>query len=128
MSNINRVILTGRLGGDAELKFTQGGLAIIEFGLAVNDYVGKEKGEYTNWINCTMFNREKLVNYLKKGMKVTVEGRLKQDRWETPAGEKRSKIGVIVSDIDLPGKNESTDQGPNYSPGGFEPTDDDIPF
>jgi single-strand DNA-binding protein len=126
MSNINRVILTGRIGADAELKFTPNGIAVIDFSIAVNDYAGKDKPEYTNWINCTMFNKEKLVNYLKKGMKITLEGKLRNEQWETN-GEKRSKLKVIVDSVELPGKNESTQT--TQTGNGYQPTDDDnIPF
>jgi single-strand DNA-binding protein len=125
MGNINQVILTGRLGADAELKYTPTGTAIIDFRIAVSDYQGKEKDEYTNWIDCTLFQREKLVNFLKKGSKITLTGKLRQSRWQNTEGKQQSRISIIVDSLELPEKSKNDVFG--VSNESYEPTDD-IPF
>ena len=105
-SNINRVVLTGRLTRDSEVRRTQGGIAILSFGIAVNDRRKNnqtgEWEEYANFVDCVMFgNRaESLANYLEKGTRVGLEGKLRWSQWERD-GQKRSKIEVIVDEIEL---------------------------
>ena len=104
--SINRVIISGNLTRDPELRRTQSGMAILSFGVAVNDrrrdpQTG-EWGDYANFIDCTIFgNRgESLSNILTKGMKVAIEGKLRWSQWERD-GQKRSKIEVIVDEIEF---------------------------
>jgi single-strand DNA-binding protein len=122
MSDINNVFLTGRLGNDAELKFTPSGTAIIDFRIAVNDYQGKDKDEYTNWLECVVFGKEKIVNYLKKGTKVMIEGRIKQERWDKD-GKTQSRVKVIINQIQFQSKKE----GAESTNGGYN-AEDEIPF
>ncbi len=94
--SINRAIISGNLTRDPELRRTQSGMAIMSFGVAVNDRRrNSQTGEwedYANFIDCTMFgNRaESLANILAKGMKVAIEGKLRWSQWERD-GQKRSK-------------------------------------
>lgn len=122
MSNINLFVVTGRIGRDAELKFTPNGKAVVDFSIAVNDYAGKEKGEVTNWFNCVMFGREKVVNFLSKGSLVTISGKLKQETWEAKDGTKRSAVKLIVNDLQLPPKDSGNSGSCGYQ------SDDQIPF
>ena len=122
MSNLNLFVVSGRIGADGELKFTPNGKAVIDFNIAVNDYAGKEKGEVTNWFNCVMFGREKIVSFLKKGTLVTISGKLKQERWEGKNGEKRSAVKLIVNDVQLPGKEKNNNNYHNNN------DDSGIPF
>ena len=104
--SINRVIISGNLTRDPELRRTQSGMAIMSFGVAVNDRRrNQQTGEwedYANFVDCTMFgNRaESLSNYLSKGTKVAIEGKLRWSQWERD-GQKRSKIEVIVDDLEF---------------------------
>lgn len=104
--SINRVVISGNLTRDPELRRTQSGMAILGFGVAVNDRRrNPQTGEwedYANFVDCTMFgNRgESLSNILTKGMKVAVEGKLRWSQWERD-GQKRSKLEVIVDEIDF---------------------------
>lgn len=104
--SINRVVISGNLTRDPELRRTQSGMAILGFGVAVNDRRrNPQSGEwedYANFIDCTMFgNRaESLSNILVKGMKVAIEGKLRWSQWERD-GQKRSKIEVIVDEIEF---------------------------
>ena len=122
--SINRVFITGNLTREPEIKRTSGGMAILTFGVAVNDRrKNQQTGEwedYANFIDCTMFgNRaESLSNYLTKGMKVAVEGKLRWSQWEKD-GQKRSKVEVIAEDVEFMSKGEKK-QATLY--------DDDMPF
>ena len=104
--SINRVIISGNLTRDAELRSTSGGTAVLSFGIAVNDRRrNPQTGEwedYPNFIDCTMFGprAEALSRYLAKGAKVALEGRLRWSQWERD-GQKRSKIEVIVEEVEF---------------------------
>ena len=104
--SINRVILTGNMTRDPELRSTAGGTAVLSFGLAVNDRrKNAQTGEWEdvpNFIDCTMFGSraEAVGKFLAKGMKVCIEGKLRWSQWEKD-GQKRSKIEVIVDEIEF---------------------------
>lgn len=111
---INHITLSGNLTRDAELRRTQSDLAVLGFGLAFNERRRKpdsdEWEEIPNFIDCTLFgNRaEALEQYLVKGAKVAIEGRLRWSQWETEDGGKRSRHEVIVDEIEFmtPRKSE----------------------
>ena len=102
--SINRVVISGNLTRDAELRRTQSGMAILNIGVAVNDRRrNPQTGEwedYANFIDCVMFgNRaESVSNYLQKGTKVAIVGKLRYSQWERD-GQKRSKIEVVIDDL-----------------------------
>jgi single-strand DNA-binding protein len=99
MASFNRVILLGNMTRDVELKYTGGGTAVTEIGLAVNDRRKTATGEWveeTTFVDVTLWGRTAEVagEYLHKGSQILVEGRLKLDTWETD-GQKRSKLRVV---------------------------------
>jgi len=98
MSDVNRVIISGRLTRDAEVKNLPSGTSVVEFGLASNRKF-KDK-EDTTFIDCTMFGdrASNLAQYLTKGKKLIVEGRLRYESWEKD-GQKRSRVGVVVDEV-----------------------------
>ncbi len=104
--SINRVTISGNLTRDPELRSTQNGYNILNFGMAVNDRrrnsTTGEWEDYANFIDCVLFgNRaEFLSRTLHKGIKVVVEGKLRYSSWERD-GQRRSKIEVIVDDLDF---------------------------
>lgn len=104
--SINRVIISGNLTRDPELRQTQSGLPVLGFGVAVNDrrknQATGEWEDYPNFIDCTMFGTraQSLANYLSKGAKVAIEGKLRWSQWERD-GQKRSKIEVIVDELEF---------------------------
>ena len=107
MSNINRVMLSGNLTRDPELKTTPGGMAVLQMGIAVN---GRRKNSQTgqwedvpNYFDLTMFgNRAQAVSqYLGKGTKVMVDGELRWRSWQDQNGQNRSKVEVIVNEIEF---------------------------
>ena len=104
--SINRVIISGNLTRDPELRSTASGLPVLGFGVAVNDRrKNQQTGEwedYPNFIDCTIFGAraESLSRYLSKGAKVSIEGKLRWSQWERD-GQKRSKIEVIVDELEF---------------------------
>jgi len=142
--SVNRVILTGNLTRDPELRSTAGGMSILKMGLAFNDRrKNAESGtweEVPNFVDVTMFgNRaESLSRMLTKGMRIGVDGKLRWSQWESPQGDKRSKLEVIADDIeflDSRGGSGSGGQGggtynaaPEPSGGSSDDLGEEIPF
>ncbi len=141
MADINHVVLVGRLTRDAQLKYTNTGIAISTFSIAINRRVkqGDKWTDEAHFFDITLFGKqaEAVTQYLRKGTQVAVEGELRQDRWEQD-GQKRSKIVIVANNIQLLGSRpaEMGDKGAqgieealssteNGSAGVFE---DDIPF
>lgn len=110
MSDVNHVILIGRLTRDAELKYTSGGSAVCKFALAVGKKYKKDDQyvEETSFFDVTLWGKlgESINQYLTKGKQVAVEGELKQDRWEQD-GQARSKVSVTASNVMLLGGGQS---------------------
>ena len=121
--SINRVVISGNLTRDPELRRTQSGMAILRFGVAVNDRRrNQQTGEgedYANFIDCVMFGAraESLSNILVKGMKVAIEGKLRWSQWERD-GQKRSKIEVIVDELEFM-SSRNGGQGGGYQSGNY---------
>ena len=97
---INNVCVSGNLVSDCE-KFMAGETPAISFSIAVNEY-SKDK-EFANYFDCVLFgNRAKdLAPFMTKGKKVTVCGKLRQDRWQAEDGSNRSKVRIVANDIDF---------------------------
>lgn len=99
--------LTGNLTRDPELRSTPGGMAVLKMGVAVNDRAkNQQTGEWEdrpNFIDVVMFGAraESVSRFLSKGSKVAIEGKLRWSSWETPQGDKRSKIEVVVDEIEF---------------------------
>lgn len=104
--SINRVAISGNLTRDAELRQTASGSPVVGLGVAVNDRRrNPQTGEWEdvpNFVDCTFFGERaaKLAQYLSKGTKVAIEGRLRWSQWERD-GQKRSKLEVIVEEIEF---------------------------
>lgn len=113
--SINRVVITGNLTRDAELRTTSNGTAVMSMGVAVNDRRRNSQGEwedYANFVDCTMFGTraERISQYLKKGLKVAIEGKLRWSQWERD-GQKRSKLEVLVDDLEFMSNRNNDGQG-----------------
>ena len=123
--SINRVNISGNLTRDAELRQTQSGMAVLGFGVAVSERVkNSQTGEWEdhpNFVDCTMFGTraEKIAQYLTKGTKVAIEGKLRYSSWEKD-GQKRSKLEVIVDEIEFMSSQQQSapqyQQAPQYAP------------
>ena len=150
MGSVNKVILVGNLGRDAELRYTPGGAAVAKFSMATtevwNDKSG-QKQERTEWHNIDIWGKqaETLTEYLRKGKQVYVEGRLQTDEYTDKDGNKRKTTRVRCDRVVLlggggrgtgaaAGQISRTEEpmGPGHVPSGPEPseplTEDDIPF
>ena len=102
--SINKVIISGNITKDAEFKAYEKG-QLLRFSVAVNDRVKNADDEWVdrpNYVDCVMFGRraEALQSIIKKGLKVTVEGKLRYSTWEKD-GAKHSKLEVAVDELEL---------------------------
>ena len=119
----NRVILVGNLTRDVEIRYSQSGSAIGKVGIATNRRFKAANGEQrdeTMFIDLTFFGRTAEIanQYLRKGSKVLVEGRLVLEQWTAQDGTKRSKHSITVDNLqmlDRPGENQGG--GGNYGGG-----------
>ncbi len=136
MPSLNRTTLLGNLTRDPEMKYTQGGMAICEFGLAINSKFksGDEWKEEVTFVGITTFGRqaETCNEYLSKGRLALIEGRLKFDTWEAKDGSKRSKLSVVAQRVQFLGGRDG-EQGPSGAQETArddkrEDDDDSIPF
>lgn len=152
MSNLNKVMLIGRVGADPEVRYTKSGQAVADVRMATNDYWKDKQGnkqERTEWHSIVLWGRqaEFAQNYIKKGRLIFVEGRLQTRDWMDQQNTKRYKTEVVANNVQLldrpgdaggdgpraggrGGKAEDLDAPP---PGGAgEPEEayieDDIPF
>ncbi|HUK18619.1 MAG TPA: single-stranded DNA-binding protein [Bryobacteraceae bacterium] len=116
--SVNKVLLLGHLGKDAETKFTPSGVARSTFTVATNrrwkDQQTGEWKEETDWHNIVLWRSENLSNYLLKGKQVWVEGRLQSRSYEDKEGQKRYVTEVVADELILLGGRG--DSGP--APGG----------
>lgn len=113
---INTCTMSGNLGSDPEVKYFESGAVMAQFNLAGKIY--KNKKNEAVWLTCKVWGgaAEMVGESLKKGSTVTVSGNLDEEKWETQAGEKRSKHVLMVRDIQLPGRDHSPgyDSEPAY--------------
>lgn len=127
----NKVILVGNLTRDIELRYSQGGMAIANTAIATSRKftVNGEKREEVCFVDITFFARSAEIanQYLRKGSKILVEGRLNFDQWVDQNGQKRSKHSVVVETMQMldskgdrqSGGNNSPQQGQNTQQGGY---------
>jgi len=103
--SVNKVILLGHLGKDAETRYTASGAAVSNFTLATNrrwkDQQSGEWKEETEWHNIVLWKSENLQNYLQKGKQVYIEGRMQTRSWEDKEGNKRYTTEVVAENLIL---------------------------
>jgi single-strand DNA-binding protein len=104
MVSFNRVILAGNLTRDPELRFTNDGVPVCSFGLAVNRV--RSRSEDVDFFDISAWRElgETIANYKKKGDPILVEGRLQYRTWEAQDGSKRSKVDVVADNIQFLGR------------------------
>ena len=122
MASFNRVILMGNLTRDPEVRYTTGGTAVTDVGLAINRYrtdkTTNQRIEETTFVDVTLWGRTAEIagEYLGKGRPVMIEGRLQQDSWEDKeTGQKRSKLKVVGESMQLLGSREGGGGGGGQS-------------
>ena len=100
MTELNKVLLIGRLTKDPELKYTSSGTAVTELRLASNHTykVNNEKREEVCFVDVTLWGRsaETVKEYMSKGREILIEGRLQFEQWESQDGQKRSKHRIVA--------------------------------
>ena len=151
--SVNKVILVGNLGKDPEVKYTPSGVPVAKFSLATNERYKDKGGEWqdrTEWHNIVAWQRlaEIVGEYVKKGSKLYIEGRLQTSSWEDKqSGEKKYRTEIVAQDLVLlSGRGEGGDssegrasrgaaagfdqRAPHHDDmaQGAEITDEDIPF
>jgi single-strand DNA-binding protein len=141
--SVNKVILIGNLGKDPEVKYTQAGTPVASVTVATTEgYKDKQSGEWkekTEWHNLVLWQRlaELAGEYLKKGSKVYIEGRLQTRSWDDKqSGEKKYRTEIVVNDLVLLGSSNRTAQPGDEAQGGYaggefadqSVQDSDIPF
>ena len=124
---MNRIVLIGRLTKDPELRYTQSGVGVASFTLAVDrQFKGKDGQKETDFINIVAWRGlgENCANYLAKGKLAGVDGRLQIRNYETKDGQKRTIAEVVADDVQfLSPKSDSV----NNTPAQREPGEDDLP-
>jgi single-strand DNA-binding protein len=142
MGSVNKVILVGNLGKDAELRYTPGGASVATLNMATTEVWNDRNGqrqEKTEWHRVVLWGKqaESLQEYLTKGKQIYVEGRLQTRQWDDKDGNKRYTTEIKADRITLLGGG-SGGRGGGMERGGGGPsmdeppaaplTDDDIPF
>lgn len=148
--SVNKVILLGNVGRDPEIRSTSSGTPVASFSIATNERFKDKSGTWqdrTEWHNIVAYQRlaEIVRDYVKKGSKLYVEGRLQTSSWDDKSsGQKKYKTEIIANDLALlSGRGEGGEGGGSYSRSdtasfdqrtnssdfpSTEITDDDIPF
>jgi single-strand DNA-binding protein len=102
---MNKIMLIGNLGRDPDMSYTTSGTAVTKFTLAVNRVTraGGERKEETEWFNIVAWNQlaETCNNYLKKGQKVFVEGRIQQRKYTDKNGVERSAMDIVINEMEM---------------------------
>jgi single-strand DNA-binding protein len=148
-TNVNRVVITGNLTRDPELRSTNNGTSVCGLRVAVNTRrKDPNTGEWTdkaNYFDVTVWGAqgENCAQYLQKGRPVAVDGRLEWREWEDKAGNKRQSVDIIADSVQFLGSREGGENGGRFTPqsdvpadtGDFQQapvsaggSDDDIPF
>jgi single-strand DNA-binding protein len=119
---MNQVSIIGRLGQDPELRYTPSGKAVARMSVAVNDRYGENERTYWFPVICWNGLGETVSQYLHKGSKVAVSGRLTTRSYERDDGEARTITEIVASSVDF------LDPKPDVDAPAQDPQDDEIPF
>ena len=141
MGSVNKVILLGHLGRDAELKHTQTGTAVCTLSLATTETWNDKNGtrqERTEWTRVTVWGKtaESLAEYLVKGKQIYIEGKLQTRKWQDKEGQDRYTTEIRADRVVLlgggKGRNEREDQPARHDESGSQAVaviaEDEIPF
>jgi len=120
MAGVNRVILVGNLGKDPEVRYLEGGTAVANFPLATSESYKDKSGnrvDQTEWHNIVVWRglAEIAEKYLKKGMQVFIEGKIRTRSWQDKEGNKRYTTEIIADNLTMLGKKEDGGSGGNQN-------------
>ncbi|MEZ4491893.1 MAG: single-stranded DNA-binding protein [Dehalococcoidia bacterium] len=126
MANLNKVMLIGNTGRDAEMRYTANGNAMATFSMAVNSNRRNPAGEWeteTEWFNVVMFgdSAERQAQYITKGKQIYVEGRLRTRNWDDDQGQRHYRTEVIANSVQFLDRRSDSEGG---SGGGSRGGDD----
>jgi single-strand DNA-binding protein len=146
-SNINRVVITGNLTRDPELRSTGSGMAVCSLRIASNSRRKDASGNWVekpNYFDITVWGAqgENCAQYLSKGRPVAIDGRLDWREWEDKQGNKRQSVDIIADSVQFLGSRDGGENGGRFTPQSDVPADtadfasapagstgdDDIPF
>ena len=119
---LNQVCIAGNLGQDVELRYTQQGLAVANLNIAVNEHFKDSNGEpqkRTHWFRATAFGRtaEIAAQYLHKGSKLGIAGKLVQRTWQDDQGNNRSSVEIRIDQLELLGSANANGNQPQSGGG-----------
>jgi len=131
---VNKVILIGNLGADVECRYTQNGTCVANFNMATTETWTKDgnREEKTEWHRVVAFGRlgEICGEYLSKGSKIYIEGKIQTRQWEDKDGQKRYTTEIVAREMKMLSSRNNSDHGGGYDePPMPEPSmGDDVPF
>ncbi len=105
---MNSVVIVGRAGQDADIKYYESGKIKSSFSVAANRWDSKTKSEVTDWFNVDVWDKqaEFAGEYVKKGRLVAIDGRISSSKWKDASGEERERYLVIANTIRLLGSKK----------------------
>ena len=108
--NFNRVFIGGNLTRDPEMRTSAGGTVFVKFGIAINEYAGKDKPQRTTYVDVTAFGKraEAVHKHFSQGDPIFIAGRLDFSVWADSSGAKRSKLSVVLDDFQFCGGDRAT--------------------
>ena len=142
MYGVNKVILIGNLGKDPEVRYLEGGVAVAKFSLATTESYKKDgvKTEQTEWHNIVLWRglAEVAEKFLKKGMSVYIEGKIRSSSWDDKEGKKHYKTEIVGDNLNIITRKSGTEGAPASTepsaaaetavPQAAGETTDDLPF
>lgn len=140
-TDLNNVMLIGRLTKDPESKYLPSGMAVVEFSIANNYYMSNKGSNEVNYFDVVAFGKmaETVAKYLTKGKQIAITGTLRQDRWQDKdTNTARSKVRIIMQSMQMLGAGGINNMDTTYTPtasvvggvdlGGFSDDEDEVPF
>lgn len=136
---MNKVVLIGRITKEPEIKYTQSGIAVVGFTIAVDrDYKDEQGNTPTDFISCNAWRQqaEFIANYIKKGYLIAISGSIQTRSYQDQQGQTRVLTEVLVDSVKNLTPKEASQTKPNPKsnvkvngqPVDFVPNDDDLPF
>jgi single-strand DNA-binding protein len=123
---MNKLIISGRLTRDAEVRFIPSGTPVMSFSVANNTGFGEK--QKTHYFDCSMFGKRaegKLKDYMLKGQQVVVEGEISLNQYQKKDGTGGASLNVFVNNVELMGSNQKSGGQPSVPE---SKDDDDLPF